>query len=124
MLAKAKRELPDAEVVILTGHSTVKTAVTAMQAGQTLAVPDADPSTLKRPETAAAEIIASISAVLPAYSGNSELLVKPYAEFGAPEKLDVVIFRENTEDVYAGIEFREGTPEVKKLISLSKTTAT
>jgi two-component system, NtrC family, response regulator HydG len=35
ILAKAKRELPDAEVVILTGHSTVKTAVTAMQAGAT-----------------------------------------------------------------------------------------
>src|SRR3984957_3904963 len=34
-LPKAKRELPDAEVVILTGHSTVKTAVTAMQAGAT-----------------------------------------------------------------------------------------
>jgi isocitrate dehydrogenase len=33
-----------------------------------------------------------------------------------PEKLDVVIFRENTEDVYAGIEFKEGTPEAKKLI--------
>ncbi|HEX3449000.1 MAG TPA: sigma-54 dependent transcriptional regulator, partial [Isosphaeraceae bacterium] len=33
VLAKAKRELPDAEVVILTGHSTIKTAVTAMQAG-------------------------------------------------------------------------------------------
>ncbi len=33
VLAKAKRELPDAEVVILTGHSTVKAAVTAMQAG-------------------------------------------------------------------------------------------
>src|SRR4051794_41981634 len=33
VLSKAKRELPDAEVVILTGHSTVKTAVTAMQAG-------------------------------------------------------------------------------------------
>ena len=33
-----------------------------------------------------------------------------------PDKLDVVIFRENTEDVYAGIEFRQGTPEVKKLI--------
>jgi isocitrate dehydrogenase len=33
-----------------------------------------------------------------------------------PEKLDVVIFRENTEDVYAGIEFREGTPEAEKLI--------
>ncbi len=33
VLAKAKRELPDAEVVILTGHSTVKGAVTAMQSG-------------------------------------------------------------------------------------------
>ena len=33
-----------------------------------------------------------------------------------PEKLNVVIFRENTEDVYAGIEFKEGTPEVKKLL--------
>jgi two-component system, NtrC family, response regulator HydG len=33
VLSKAKRELPDAEVVILTGHSTIKTAVTAMQAG-------------------------------------------------------------------------------------------
>ena len=35
VLAKAKSELPDAEVVILTGHSTVKTAVNAMQAGAT-----------------------------------------------------------------------------------------
>src|SRR3954452_7471505 len=35
VLAKSKRELPDAEVVILTGHSTIKTAVTAMQAGAT-----------------------------------------------------------------------------------------
>src|ERR1700722_19997650 len=33
-----------------------------------------------------------------------------------PEKLDVVIFRENTEDVYAGIEFKQGTPECKKVI--------
>jgi isocitrate dehydrogenase len=33
-----------------------------------------------------------------------------------PEKLDVVIFRENTEDVYAGVEFRQGTPEAEKLI--------
>jgi isocitrate dehydrogenase len=33
-----------------------------------------------------------------------------------PEKLDLVIFRENTEDVYAGIEFKEGTPEVKRLL--------
>src|SRR6201996_4175599 len=34
----------------------------------------------------------------------------------APEKLNVVIFRENTEDIYAGIEFREGTPEAEKFI--------
>src|SRR5450755_1592762 len=33
-----------------------------------------------------------------------------------PDRLNVVIFRENTEDVYAGIEFRQGTPEAKKLI--------
>jgi len=34
-----------------------------------------------------------------------------------PEKLDVVIFRENTEDIYAGIEFRQGTPEADKFIA-------
>jgi len=33
-----------------------------------------------------------------------------------PERMNVVIFRENTEDVYAGIEWRAGTQEVKKLI--------
>ncbi len=33
-----------------------------------------------------------------------------------PEKLDVVIFRENTEDVYAGIEWKQGTAEAAKLI--------
>jgi isocitrate dehydrogenase len=33
-----------------------------------------------------------------------------------PELVDIVIFRENTEDIYAGIEFREGTPEAKKFI--------
>ncbi|MGC2330549.1 MAG: NADP-dependent isocitrate dehydrogenase [Candidatus Acidiferrales bacterium] len=32
-----------------------------------------------------------------------------------PERMNVVIFRENTEDVYAGIEWKSGTPEVKKL---------
>lgn len=32
-----------------------------------------------------------------------------------PEEVDVVIFRENTEDVYAGIEYESGTPENKKL---------
>jgi isocitrate dehydrogenase len=34
----------------------------------------------------------------------------------APEKLDVVIFRENTEDVYAGIEWKAGSPEVERVI--------
>ncbi len=33
-----------------------------------------------------------------------------------PEKVDMVIFRENTEDVYMGLELAEGTPEVKRLI--------
>ncbi len=32
-----------------------------------------------------------------------------------PEKVDVVIFRENTEDVYAGIEYKSGSPENAKL---------
>ena len=34
-----------------------------------------------------------------------------------PELVDMVIFRENTEDIYAGIEWQEGTPEVRKVIS-------
>jgi isocitrate dehydrogenase len=34
-----------------------------------------------------------------------------------PEKVDMCIFRENTEDIYAGIEFMSGTPEVNKLIN-------
>jgi isocitrate dehydrogenase len=33
-----------------------------------------------------------------------------------PERMNVVVFRENTEDVYAGIEWKSGTPEVEKLI--------
>ncbi len=33
-----------------------------------------------------------------------------------PEQVDVVIFRENTEDVYAGIEWQSGTPEARKVI--------
>src|SRR4030081_1464237 len=33
-----------------------------------------------------------------------------------PEKIDMVIFRENTEDIYAGIEWEQGTPEAKKVI--------
>ena len=35
----------------------------------------------------------------------------------SPEKLNVVIFRENTEDVYAGIEYKKGSTEAKKLIA-------
>jgi len=35
----------------------------------------------------------------------------------APEDVDMVVFRENTEDIYAGIEWQEGTPEVKKVIN-------
>ncbi|MCK4695029.1 MAG: hypothetical protein KAT74_04670, partial [Candidatus Cloacimonetes bacterium] len=34
-----------------------------------------------------------------------------------PDKLDVIVFRENTEDVYAGIEFEEGTEDAKKIIT-------
>jgi isocitrate dehydrogenase len=34
----------------------------------------------------------------------------------APEKVDMVIFRENTEDIYAGIEWKAYSPEVKKVI--------
>ncbi len=37
-----------------------------------------------------------------------------------PEKVDMVIFRENTEDIYAGLEVEEGTPEAKKLIETLK----
>ncbi len=33
-----------------------------------------------------------------------------------PEDVDMAIFRENTEDIYAGIEWEKGTPEVKKVI--------
>ena len=33
-----------------------------------------------------------------------------------PEKLNIVIFRENTEDVYAGIEFKQGSPDAARLI--------
>ncbi len=34
----------------------------------------------------------------------------------APEKMNVVIFRENTEDVYAGIEWQQGSPEAARFI--------
>lgn len=34
-----------------------------------------------------------------------------------PERVDMIVFRENTEDVYAGIEYKAGTPEAAKLIA-------
>jgi isocitrate dehydrogenase len=37
-----------------------------------------------------------------------------------PEAVDMVIFRENTEDIYAGLEVEEGTPEARELITLLK----
>ena len=39
-----------------------------------------------------------------------------------PEKVDMVIFRENTEDIYAGIEFEAGTPELARLMSFLRET--
>jgi len=39
-----------------------------------------------------------------------------------PEKVDMVVFRENTEDVYAGFEAKEGTPEAHKLIAFLRDT--
>lgn len=36
----------------------------------------------------------------------------------SPEKVDMVIFRENTEDIYAGIEFRGGSPESQRFLKL------
>jgi isocitrate dehydrogenase len=33
-----------------------------------------------------------------------------------PERVDIVIFRENTEDIYAGIEYAAGTPEAQKIL--------
>ncbi len=40
------------------------------------------------------------------------------APLKSPEKVDVVIFRENTEDVYAGVEWEAGSDEAKELIRL------
>ena len=37
-----------------------------------------------------------------------------------PELVDMIIFRENTEDIYAGIEFQEGTDDAKKFLALLK----
>jgi len=54
--------------------------------------------------------------------------VRPVKWYGAPspvkhpEKMDLVIFRENTEDVYAGIEWKQGTAEVKRLIDFINNT--
>ena len=37
-----------------------------------------------------------------------------------PEKVNMVIFRENTEDIYAGVEWKAGTPEVKRVIEIGR----
>src|SRR6185369_2404574 len=37
-----------------------------------------------------------------------------------PEKVDMVIFRENTEDIYAGIEWQAGSPEAEKFLAFMK----
>jgi len=39
-----------------------------------------------------------------------------------PEKIDMVVFRENTEDLYAGIEWASGTPEAARVADFIKTT--
>jgi len=39
-----------------------------------------------------------------------------------PEKVDMVIFRENTEDIYAGIEFESGTDDARKVLAFLKDT--
>ena len=39
-----------------------------------------------------------------------------------PEKVDMVIFRENTEDIYAGIEFEQASEDVKKVLAFLKET--
>lgn len=39
----------------------------------------------------------------------------------APEKVDMIIFRENTEDIYAGIEWEADSPEAKKIIAWMQT---
>jgi isocitrate dehydrogenase len=41
--------------------------------------------------------------------------------FKVPEQVDMIIFRENTEDIYAGIEWLQGTDECKKIINFLKT---
>ncbi len=51
--------------------------------------------------------------------------VKYYAGTPSPMKnpkdVDIVLFRENTEDVYSGIEFKAGTPDAEKLITFINT---
>ncbi|MBE0645927.1 MAG: NADP-dependent isocitrate dehydrogenase [Bacteroidetes bacterium] len=38
-----------------------------------------------------------------------------------PEQIDMVIFRENSEDIYAGVEWKAGTPEAKKIVEWLQT---
>lgn len=45
---------------------------------------------------------------------------KAFVSVKAPEKVNMVIFRENTEDIYAGIEYEMGTDSAKKVIQFIK----
>ena len=67
------------------------------------------------------------AAVAKAYGGKRRIAwMEIYAGEGVPspvkhpEKVDMVIFRENTEDIYAGIEFAEGSPEAAKVVEFLK----
>ena len=50
--------------------------------------------------------------------------VRPVRWYGSasplkhPEKMNIIIFRENTEDVYAGVEYQSGSTEAKRLVEL------
>src|SRR5262249_61967635 len=39
-----------------------------------------------------------------------------------PEAVDMVIFRENTEDIYAGVEYRAGTPQAQRVLDFLRET--
>ena len=49
-------------------------------------------------------------------SGGGTTACDTLRNYTQPEKVNMDIFRENTEDIYAGIEFMTGTPEAKKLL--------
>jgi isocitrate dehydrogenase len=52
-----------------------------------------------------------------AHVATGEWLPSDTLDVKSPEKMDVVIFRENTEDVYAGIEWEQGSKQAEKIIN-------